>query len=352
MPSMPRVSTPTGGDALMPMIPSQAQKQQQKREAEISAWMDEQAEEFEAERLALTSRAESAELQCAALEAKIAEDAADHRAHLEALHADMQTKLADMKEASGEKAHEAERRDREAAENRATLENDKSEQAARIAELGAKLSKLESQVPQLEARVAAEVERAGGLEAKLAQAHAERRGVEALAQQNEKQWQSMLTMQVNVLTQERTALEARLASTEAKVLAGAEQRDAEAAKIPPLQGKLATTLAELNAASERILLLERELKQERETWPARLEAAEGARGAAVAQREAALADMQPLHAQLVKLTAEHSALSDRVPRLEKQLQDEQAAHEEALRLQVHTYLLTYLLTYLGRASWV
>ena len=53
----------------MPMLPSAAQKAQEKRDRELREWVETQIEELEGEKALILSRAELAEQKCEALEA-------------------------------------------------------------------------------------------------------------------------------------------------------------------------------------------------------------------------------------------------------------------------------------------
>ena len=107
-----------------------------------------------------------------------------------------------------------------------------------------------------------------------------------------------------------------------------KQRDEEAAERARLAAALATAQAETVAVRERIPHLERRLQEDVERLEQRLASAERARDEAARLREATLAEMPPLHARISELSAERAALSALVPKLEKRLGDEMAADRE------------------------
>jgi predicted nucleic acid-binding Zn-ribbon protein len=124
----------------------------------------------------------------------------------------------------------------------------------------------------------------------------------------------MLDVQVQGLTHERSALEARLEATESKLAKAVEQRDAEAASVISLRERLAAAQAEGVSLHDRLrqaeaLLLEaREAAaSERAKLDEKLAAAVAAREDADKRREAALTELVTLQAQVVSLSSDRSS---------------------------------------------
>ena len=149
---------------------------------------------------------------------------------------------------------------------------------------------------------------------RLSPAQADKRGLEVLGEQNEKQWKEMLAVQVANFGQERGALEARFGEAETRLASVVEQRDAEAASAVGLRERLAAIEREglnlgerLGVAGSRLAEGKAHFAVEKAQLDAHLTSAAAARDEAVRLREATLAELSQLQAAHVAISAEKAS---------------------------------------------
>ena len=162
--------------AEFPLIPSQAQKLQQKRQKEQAAYYEAQIAELEEEHQSLQTRCAAAEERCTALEHQREESEQSFEEQFDAIKMESDARIKALEDTLRMREKEVAREALRQKEARSALESKQSALVARVAALNARLQQYEVQVPTLQGTISS-------LEAKLAQAEAERRGVEALAEQ-------------------------------------------------------------------------------------------------------------------------------------------------------------------------
>ena len=297
----------TDAGAVMPLVPSQAQKQQQKL-------FQIQVHDLEDQNADLEARAAAAELRVTELEVQRDEIEREYQLKSEAAYKERAAREAQLKEAAAQNdiewQHMMEKEQRE----RAVIEEMRSSLAVRVEELKASTSKLQEQYEAEANQRILLLDKLSETESKLATALADKRGLENISERSERQWKEMLDVQVQGLTHERSALEARLEATESKLAKAIEQRDAEAASVISLRERLAAAQAEGVSLHDRLRQAEALLGEAREVAASerakldeKLAAAVAAREDADKRREAALTELATLQAQVVSLSSERSS---------------------------------------------
>ena len=325
---MRRQSAADGGAFDMPMIPSAAEKKAAAAQRQLQEQYEEEIATLEADKQSALEQAGAAEQRCVdleqqrdqtayAFEQQLANQASDFRAREE-----KNLEFTKAQEAASQAAAKS------AADVRAALEADKSGLESRLAELSTRASQLQEQLSRSDSQRDAETERASALAAKLAQAQAEKKGVENMHEAAQKQFEQTAAIHTEGARASLADVQSRLDATEARFASVEEARDSATEKAATLTSQLAGANADVAALQERNAALERRLNDEMDAMRTRLDATETARADAVARREETLSQQAAERQELSLVTAEKAALAALVPKLEARLNEEQAAERE------------------------
>ena len=294
----------------------------------MAAQFEMDKEQLEMEKESAVQRAGIAEQRCAELEQQLSETVQTAEQQFaeqgEASHAREEQLLEKNRaqEAAMKQAAAA------AAQIRTALESEKTSLTSRLEETSARLPPLQEHIRQLEAQRNAESEKARDLAEKLAQALAEKKGLEELKAQAQKQTESIANLKEDSSRSTMQNVQSQLESAVSRLRPAEEARDAALAESAAAATKLAGAKAECAALAERIPALERRLVDEVEAVRLRLATAEAAKDDAHRLREESLAALPPLHERIAELSAEKAALAALVPKLESRLNEEQAIERE------------------------
>ena len=309
----------------LPLIPSAAEKKAKAAQQAMQEQFDAELEIVNSEKDAAIQRAEMAEQRADNAEYKLDEESRNFSEQLAAHNEAAKQREAQLVEAARKQDEAAKQAAHAAAEIRAALEADKSSLSTRLEEAQARIPILEEQYKQMESHRDAEAEKVGELAQKLAQTLAEKKGHMELHDQAKAGWeQSKATHEqsshaaIAKLQEQLDTARTQLASTE-------QAREASVAEAAGLATQLAQAKTEGAALTERLANLEQRRVDEVREITMRGEAVSAAHDEMQRLREISLSELRDAHLQITQLSTEKSALAALVPKLEKRLEEEQAA---------------------------
>ena len=256
----------------LPLVPSASEKRQAAQAAQLREWAESEITALEGERNEAAGRADTAEARYAEMERQWEQQAQAYEQQLASERAaatDEQTRLGDAlraQEAARVKAEE------EAVRAQTTAAKEGAALTTQLQESNTQLKALEEQLKALRAQRDADVEKAAAVEARLSEALAEKRGMEALAQQSERQLEAKVALQASLAEAAQRDVHGRLESAEARQASLQAERDNEAAERKGLSTQLAASVSEGAKLIERIRELETCLTSERGTMQVRCSA--------------------------------------------------------------------------------
>ena len=240
------------------MIPSMAHKKQMQQNADRLDELEEALAAAEGDRDMQADRAQRAEQQISDLERQREEIAAENEQRYQELQERFANRERQLLEQQATTQRNAATAAEKAAEKISSLEASVAALEAKLDAADAKYLLLEEQAAEEKKLCEMETERASGLAEKLAQSEAEKRGVEALAEAAQRQWEQQLEAQRASTASAREEAQRRLEAAEAQLPPLQKSRDEEALERHRLATELSTSKAQGVAQAERIAMLERQ----------------------------------------------------------------------------------------------